>query len=154
VAEWWALTGRPEVRGQSDGTGGGRGGLDDEEQGPAVQESDQRMEGLAEKRVLSAHPGQHGAQLGEDECAGQRDGTATDPGRQNQEWGLYPLGDDVWIDEDAGADDAAEDDHRRVEEAEPGGESGRLLPRVARHPGLFSAARLRRRQMRVRPRSA
>src|SRR5262245_34813878 len=83
-----------------------------------MQKGYERMKRLTEEGVLTADLRHHRAQLGEDKCAGQCDQSARRPYRQDQKRRLDRLRDDVRVDEDARSDDAADDDHRRVEEVE------------------------------------
>src|SRR5262245_7788751 len=80
------------------------------------------MKRLTEERVLPADPWHHRAQLGKDKRAGQRDHPSRHPNRKNQERRLDRLRDDIRVNENARADDAADDDHRRVEEVKFVGE--------------------------------
>ena len=52
------------------------------------------------------------------EGAGERDRATGNPGREHEQAAVERPRDDVGIDEDAGADDAADHDHRGVERPE------------------------------------
>ena len=97
-------------------------GLDDEQQHPAVNESHRRMQRLAQISVLPADDRQPRGQLRVNKSAGQRDQPARDPRPENERRSVDPLRDDVGIDENARADDAAHHRHRRAEQAELAGE--------------------------------
>src|ERR1039458_5629592 len=59
-------------------------GLDDEEEGPAVEESPQRPQRLAQVNILPAGPGHHGGELAVAERAGDGHGRRHQPGRDQQ----------------------------------------------------------------------
>jgi hypothetical protein len=122
-----------EVLGQHhrDGSHGSR--LDQEQQRPALQEGDERMEGVAKVGILPAHARHDRRQLGEHEGAGQGDQAARRPRGQDQDRRPYDLGHEIRVDEDAAADDGGEHDHRGAEEPEPTREGG--MPE-RRHPCL------------------
>jgi hypothetical protein len=92
-----------------------RAAFDHEQQRPAVEKRDERMIRVAEIHVLSARGRQHRAQLRVRQRSDQRNHRARHPGADHELGRLQTLSDDVRIDEDAGTDDAADDDHRRVE---------------------------------------
>lgn len=92
--------------------------LDDQQQPPAVHEPGERMVGIAQVGVVAAGLGAQRAELGKGQRAAQRYHAAGDPRRQHQRAGTEPLGNDVGIDEDAGADDAADHDHGGIERPE------------------------------------
>jgi hypothetical protein len=113
---------RPQIVCERNGDTSRRARLDDQQQRPAVQERHERMKRLTEESILAADFRHHRAQLGKDKCAGQRDQSARHPYCKNQKRRLDRPRDDIRVDENAGADDAADDDHRRVEEVEFAGE--------------------------------
>ena len=73
------------------------------------------MPAVAEVDVLAAGLREDGAELGVGVRTGKRDHAAGHPGAEHERAGVEALSDNVRIDEDAGADDAADDHHRRVE---------------------------------------
>ena len=75
------------------------------------------MVGVAQVRILTAHFRQRGRQFSPDKSAAHSDDTAKNPGSQDQCGGMHLLRDDVGIDENAGTDDAAHDQHGGVKEA-------------------------------------
>jgi hypothetical protein len=77
------------------------------------------VEGFAEVGVLPAHLGASRGQLGVDERARERDRATGEPRAEDEEGRVHLLRDDVRVDEDARADDAAHHDHRRVEQPQP-----------------------------------
>jgi hypothetical protein len=100
--------------------------LHDEQEDPAVQECGQRMIGVAQVRVLSTHSRPTRGQLRVDQRAQERHHAARGP-RAQQPGGRRQLDRDfARVGEDAGAHDAAHDDHRRVEGADAAGETGRV----------------------------
>ncbi len=106
------------VAGKGDGDGGHATGLHDEQESPTVQEGDGGMEGVFEIGILAAEVGTEGGEFGVDECASEGGKAAEDPSAED-EWGGVDLpGDNIGIDKDAGADDAAHDDHGDVKDAE------------------------------------
>src|SRR5436190_9891399 len=76
------------------------------------------MECVADVRVLSAHIRLPIRELGVHERAGEGNRTTHDPWRQDQRRRVNQPRDDGRIDEDAGADDSAHHDHRRVEQSQ------------------------------------
>ena len=82
------------------------------------------MPGVAQVGVLSADVGAQRRELGVDEGAHERDDAAGGPYAEDERRGVDLPGHDVRIDEDAGADDAAHDEHGGVERAEAAGEGG------------------------------
>ncbi len=106
------------VIGERDRDGGDRAALDQRQQRPSVEEPGQRVVAIPQVDVLPAGARELRAQFGIGERAGERDGASRGPRRQHQHRGVEALRDDVGIDEDAGADDAADDHHRGVERAE------------------------------------
>jgi hypothetical protein len=89
--------------------------LDDKQQHPPVEKCDRWMIGLAEVRVLTANFGKRGRQFSPDEGAAYSNNAAKNPGSQDQCWSVHLLRNDVGIDENTGADDAAHDEHGGVE---------------------------------------
>src|ERR1700745_3622452 len=74
---------------------------------------------LAKVKILTAGPGQARRKFSPDESAEQREYAAENPNTENQKRRVHVERDDVRIDEDAGADDDAHDDHGGVERVEP-----------------------------------
>ena len=70
--------------------GGDGAGLDDREQGPAVEEARQRREPLAQEDVLPAGLGHHRRQLGVGQRAGHRHRPGHDPDEQQRRPGPRP----------------------------------------------------------------
>ena len=70
---------------------------------------------LAKIEILAAGSGHARGKFGPDECAEQSEYAAENPDTENQKRRVDVERDDVGIDEDAGADDAAHDDHGGVE---------------------------------------
>jgi nitroreductase len=62
--------------------------------------------------------GEERAELRERQGPRERDGAAGEPRRHDEQRGIEPLRDDVRVDEDAGTDDTADDDHGGVEPPE------------------------------------
>src|SRR6185503_16713460 len=79
-------------------------GLDHQQQSPAIQKCDERMIGIAEISVLAANFRPQRCELRPDECRSQRDEPTQSPNEENQEWRGNALGNNIRIDEDAGAD--------------------------------------------------
>ena len=100
---------------EGDGDGGDRAGLDDEHEGPAVEETGERAVELGQVRILAAGLGHGGgeravAPRGRDrEHAGQRPHEEQPPG------GRQPARDVGGDDEDARPDHRARDERRGVE---------------------------------------
>ena len=70
---------------------------------------------LTKIKILSARARQARRQFGPDEGAEQGESSAQQPDAENQKRRVDPQRDNVGIDEDAGADDAAHHDHGGVE---------------------------------------
>ena len=104
-------------------------GLDDEQQHPAVNEGHRRMQRLAQIRILATDDGQARGQFRINKSAGQRDQAAHDPRAEDERRCVDPLGDEIGIDENARADNAAHHRHRRAEKAEAAGELAALVRR-------------------------
>ena len=102
---------------EGDRHGSNRAGFNHQQQGPPVEKAGQRVPAVAKVDVLSAGAGKHATQLRVGECANESDGASRDPGRKHQDAAVQRAGDQVGVDEDAGADNAADDDHRGVEGA-------------------------------------
>ena len=92
--------------------------LDDEEDRPAVEEPDERPEGLAQKDVLAAGLGHHRAQLAVGERAEQRQRAADEPQAEVDAGRADEPGHDRRRDEDARADHRAHDQRRGAEDPE------------------------------------
>ena len=107
-----------DVVGEGDGQGRDRARVDDQEEGPAEEERDERAVGLAEVDVDAAGLGHGRAELGEGHGAEEAEQAADDPDREHQERGGHGRGDLGRGQEDARADDAADDDHDDVPEAQ------------------------------------
>ena len=93
-------------------------GLRHQKKNPSIDERDRRMVGLAQIKILSARARQARCQLGPDERAEQGKASAQKPDAQNQKWSVHAERNHVGIDENAGADNAAHDDHGGVEYSE------------------------------------
>ena len=76
------------------------------------------MVGLTQIEILSARARQARGQLGPDEGAEQGKSSAQEPDAENQKRSVDAERDDVRIDKDTGADNAAHDDHGGVEYSE------------------------------------
>src|SRR5580693_2873313 len=70
---------------------------------------------LTQIKILPAGLRQSRRELCPDESAEQREHAAENPHAENQKRRVHMQRDDVWIDENARADDPAHDDHRGVE---------------------------------------
>lgn len=104
---------------------GGAARIDYQQADPAVKKAEQWMKRFAKVGVLAADLRHASGEFGVDESAEQGDDSSCDPRAQNQRGGVHQIRDDVWIDEDSGADDAAHHHHSGVEKAKLPGESGR-----------------------------
>src|SRR5690348_6333761 len=76
------------------------------------------MKRFAHESVLAAHGGQARGEFVIDEAAEQRDDPAGNPSRTDEERGDDELGEQISIDEDSRADDAANHGNGRAEQAE------------------------------------
>ena len=85
------------------------------------------MKRLAQVSVLAADRRPARRQFRINECAQHRNHAAGDPHSENQQRGVQLLRDDIRVDEDAGADDAAHDDHGGVEESHLPEQSGECV---------------------------
>src|SRR5690242_4115294 len=74
------------------------------------------MIGLSQVRVLSANIRHPRSKFSPDEGASDSDGSAGDPGTQDQTRSVHLLGHYIWIDENSGTDNASHHDHGSVEE--------------------------------------
>jgi hypothetical protein len=92
--------------------------LNDEQQRPSVEKTEDGMQCLAQIFVLAAHFRDAVAEFRIDERAEDCDYAAGDPNGQDQHRGMKALSDHVGVHEDTGADDAAHHHHGCVEEAE------------------------------------
>ncbi len=110
------------VAAERDGHGCHAAGLRHQQKNPSVDESDRRMVGFAQIKILSARARQARRQLRPDERAEQGQAAAEQPDSENQKRSMYAQRDDVGIDENAGADNAAHDDHGGVEHSEQSAE--------------------------------
>src|SRR5690349_17767585 len=81
------------------------------------------MKRLAQIRILPADVGPRRRQFGPDERRSQCEQTTDHPRAQNQKRRVHLPRDDCRVHEDARADNAAHDDHGRVEETETPRES-------------------------------
>ena len=115
---------RSRVLRERHGYGGRAARIDYQQADPAVKKAEQWMKGFAKVGVLAADLRHARGEFGVDEGAQEGDDSSRDPRPQNQRGGVEQVRDDVGIDENSGADDAAHHDHGRVEEAELRGESG------------------------------
>jgi hypothetical protein len=88
------------------------------------------MEGFAKISVLTTDDGQAPSELGVNEATEKRDDTARNPYRQDEEGSVDAFSDEIGIDEDSRADDAAHHGHGGAEKAEMAreGGAGRRLP--------------------------
>src|SRR5437762_117351 len=80
------------------------------------------MISIAQISILSAHSRPEDSQLRIDERADQGDGATDQPRTQDEHGRVHLRRDHRWVNEDAGADDAAHYDHGRVEGTEAAGE--------------------------------
>ena len=101
-------------------------GLDHKQQHPSIEKADGGMKGLAQIRVLAANFRPERRQFGIDERAQHGDHAADDPDAEDQQGRVQLLRDDVRVDEDAGADNAAHDDHGGVEQPDLPKQSGEV----------------------------
>ena len=76
------------------------------------------MKGVAEIGVLASEIGSEDGEFGVDESAGESGKTAENPSAEDEGGGVNFFGDNVRVDENAGANDAAHDDHGGVENSE------------------------------------
>ena len=106
---------------KGDSYGGHATRLDHQQQYPAIEECDQGIVRVAQISVLPADLGHTRGQFSPDKGGGQGNGAAGQPCAQYQRRRVYPLRDDVGIDEDSAADDSAHDQHGGVEESEAAG---------------------------------
>ena len=109
---------RGGVVGEGDGHGGDGAGRHDEEQRPGVEEGGQGPERLAEVGVAAAHLRPALPELAVDERPDERHHAATDPDAERGGGRAHPLRHDGGVEEDPGADDAADDGHRAGKEAQ------------------------------------
>jgi len=107
-----------EVAGEGDRDGGHAPGLDDEKQHPTIEKCDARMEGFAKVSVLAADYGQARGEFRVNEAAEKSDEAAGNPNGQDEEGSVDAFGDEIRIDENARADDAAHYGHGGTEKAE------------------------------------
>ncbi len=92
--------------------------LNYEQQNPSIEKSDRGMIGLTQVGVLAAGAGHARGEFRIHQRAEKRDAAANCPCAKNERGSVDLPRDDVGIDENSGADDAAHDDHRGVEEPE------------------------------------
>jgi len=92
--------------------------LDHHERGPAEEKSDEGVIGVPKVDVLAAGLGKERRELGEREGSRHGDQAARDPGGEDPAGRRQALGHQIRVDEDSGADDAADDDHGGVEGSE------------------------------------
>ena len=93
-------------------------GLGHQKKHPSIDERHRGMVGLTQIKILSARARQARRQLGPDEGTEQGKSSAQEPDAENQKRSVHAERDDVGIDEDTGADNAAHDDHGGVEYSE------------------------------------
>jgi hypothetical protein len=103
------------VAGKRDRDGRDRAAFNQQEQRPAVHEAHERMPPVSQVEILTAGFREDRAELGIGKCTGERDQAPGNPRREHERARVEALGNNVGIDEDAGADDAADDDHRGIE---------------------------------------
>ena len=92
--------------------------LNDQEQDPAVKKGDARMERFTQVSVLTADDWQTRGEFGVDKTAEEGNHAAGNPYCQDEERSVDAFGDEVGIDENSRADDAAHHSHGGAEEAE------------------------------------
>src|SRR5262249_51825182 len=107
-----------KVASEGDRYGGHSAGLNDEKQHPAVEKRDPGMERFPEISVLAADDGQARSEFGVDKAAQKSDEAAGKPHRQDEERAVDAFGDEIGINEDSRADDAAHHSHGGPEKAE------------------------------------
>ena len=112
------------VFGEGDGDGGDGAGLDDDEEGPAVEESPEASEGFAQVDVLAAGVRHGGGEFAVAEGGDDGEGGADEPAEDEQAGRLHLARDIGADDEDAGADHGAHDERGGVGQAEPFDEAG------------------------------
>ena len=112
------------VFGEGDGDGGDGAGLDDDEQGPAVEEAPEASEGLAQVDVLAAGVRHGGGEFSIAERGDDGEGRADEPAEDQQAGGFHLARDIGADDEDAGADHRAHDERGGGGEAEAFDETG------------------------------
>ena len=93
-------------------------GLRHQKKDPSVDECDRRMVSLAQIKILPTRARQTRCELGPDESTEQGKSSTDKPDSQNQKRSVHAQGNHVGIDENAGADNAAHDDHGGVEYSE------------------------------------
>ena len=104
--------------GEGDGHGCDRGGLNDEKHRPAVEESEKRPERFAQVNVLAASVRHCRGKLAKAQRADQCDQAGSEPDHEQQPGTLHLVRDVRRNDKNPGADHRADDDHRRIEQAE------------------------------------
>ncbi len=118
------------------GDGGDGAGLDHEEERPAVEEADQRPEGLAEVDVLAAGPREARDEIAVERRRRDRHDPRQRPHREEPAGGSEVAHHRRGDQEDAGADHRAGDEGGRVEKAEGAMELRRSVRRRGRrHAG-------------------
>ena len=117
-----------EIPRERDGHRGHAASLNHQQQHPAIQKREQRMVCLANVRVLAADSRHPRRQFRINKCSGQRDHAAERPTRRESAAGVCTcMRNDVRIDKNSGADDAAHHDHRRVEKPQAGHQTSRRI---------------------------
>ncbi len=107
-----------EITREGDGHRSHAASLRHQQQRPAVNEGDCGMIGLTNVRVLPIQIRTARGQLRVNEGSGECDQPAQRPGEQDQRRRVHLARNHVGVDENAGADNAAHDDHGGVEQAQ------------------------------------
>jgi hypothetical protein len=122
-----------EVPREGYGDGCHPAGLNHQQQYPAIKKRECRVIGLAKIRILSADCGKSGREFGPYECPAQADEPAEEPRSYDERGRVHLTGNDIRVDENAGADDSAHHRHGGVEQAKL---AGQARPDVARGGGV------------------
>ena len=107
---------RAEVFGEADGERGNGATLADGEDHPSVEKCGELAVGLAQKDILAARLGEHRSHLGEGEARQQRDKPAREPHPEEEPRRAHGRGNRSGGEKDAGADDAAGQQHHGIGE--------------------------------------
>ncbi len=102
-------------------------GLNDRQQSPAVEEPEQRGEGLSQIHIHAAGPRHHRGQFAITECAGNGQNAGDQPNHKQPTGRAHLPADLRAHDEDAGADHDAGDDHDGVEQTQGPAKLGRRM---------------------------
>lgn len=86
---------------EGDGDGGDRAALDHGEKRPSVEKAGERMESVAQIRILAPYARKNRPELGIRQRTGNCDRASDRPRGQHERRTVQPSGDDVGIDEDA-----------------------------------------------------